>query len=171
MPPYTFFCAILGQQKEAFPIHLNETHTVGDLKIHINRALGSIDTKPLTLYKVNIDVSRDETAYGQAMEQIHRNAVTASEPLNNPLNMLSAKFDQSILAGGSERIHILIKLPPGQSTDPIDPSVCDAVAETVLTCPVYPSLIVYHSVQSLRPITPYRPTLTSTSSVCLILGP
>jgi len=32
------------------------------------------------------------------------------------------------------------------------------------TYPVYPSLIVYHS-------PPYRPTSTSTSSVCFILGP
>jgi len=129
------------------------------------KTLGSFDNSALTLYKVDIDTPGDYTAYQQVIEQISRNAVTASkEPLINPLTELSAIFGQSIPAKG--RIHILIKLPPGQSIDPIDPGVCDAAAETVLTHPVYPSLIVYHSLQSL----PYRPISTSTSSVCFILG-
>jgi len=154
---YKLFCAILGEGTDSFPIDIDETQTVGDLKKCINGALGSIDTRTLTLYKVDIDVSGDDdAAYRQTIEQIHRNTVTASkEPLNNPHNKLSAKFGQSIPAEG--RIHILIKLPPGQSINPIDPSVYDAVAETVLTRPVYPSLIVYHSLQSLS----YRPTSMS----------
>jgi len=48
----------------------------------------------------------------------------------------------------------LVAPPAGES---MKTTVCGTVAETVLTRPVYPSLIVYHSLQSL----PYRPTSTS----------
>jgi len=149
---YTLFCVIIGERTDSFPIHIDETQTVGDLKREIKKKnaqlLSSIDARTLTLYKADIDIDVDDTAYKQVIQQISNYTVTAPmEPLINPSHKLSAKFGQSTPA--EQRIHILVEQPPGQSTDPIDPSVCDDVAETVLTRPVYPSLIVYHCLHSL----------------------
>jgi len=149
---YTLLCAIIGERTDPFPIHIEETRIVGDLKEDIKmkkkRVLAEIEADTLALYKTDIDIDATDTAYKQVIQQISNNTTTApKEPLLNPSHKLSAKFGKSIPADG--RIHILVERPPGQSTDPIDPSVCDAVDETVLTRPVYPSLIVYHCLHSL----------------------
>jgi len=129
---YKLFCAIFGQQTDAFHVNIDKAQTVSDLKGEIKKeiqqTLGSIDHGALTLYKVDIDVS-DNAAYHKAIEQIHHNTVTASkELLSNPVHELSAIFGQSIPAGG--RIHILVQLPLGQSIDLVNPRVW-CVAETI----------------------------------------
>ena len=108
---YNLSCAILGQKTDAFTVKIDDAQTVGKLKEEMKKVmpktLGSFDNSALTLYKVDIDTPGDYTAYQQVIEQISRNAVTASkEPLINPLTELSAIFGQSIPAKG--RIHILI---------------------------------------------------------------
>jgi len=150
---YKLFCAILGERTDSFPINIDESQTVGDLKGQIKKEnaqlLISIDARTLILYKVDIDIAVNNAAYQQVIEQISDKMVTTPmEPLINPSQTLSDIFGQSTPAG--RRINILVERPPGQSTDPIDPSVCDTVAETVLTRPVIPPITPSnHSLQSL----------------------
>jgi len=133
-PPmmYMLFCAILGQQTDAFTVEIDDTWTVSELKEGIKKVmpqtLGSFDNNALTLYKVDIDISDDDNeAYLRAIDQIHRNMVTTKELLGNPTHKLSAKFGQSIPEG---RIHILVQSPLGQSIDLVNPRVW-CVAETI----------------------------------------
>jgi len=83
---YTLFCAILGQET-AFLVNIDETQTVDELKKHIKAeepALASFATDTLTLYKVDIDISNDDT-YEQVMRDISQNKVNAPrEELTNP---------------------------------------------------------------------------------------
>lgn len=133
---YTLWCAIIGPGAKAFPVEIDEARTVGQLKEEIvkkaRQPLKGIEAYDLELLKVNIDIS-DDHLYKPATDQISRGAVTSTELLFNPSYQLSAKFGKSDPA--KQHIHILVQLPPGQSTDLIDPSVCGAVAETILTRP------------------------------------
>jgi len=127
---HTLFNTIFGQ-KPAFPVNINDTQTVGKLKRHIKtenvHALNSTDTDTLMHEQVMQDISQKEVN-------------TLKEELTNPSRKSSAKFGQSSTLA-EESFHIPVQPPLGQSIDPIDPSVCDAVIETVLTCPVY--LFIY----------------------------
>jgi len=141
-PPmkYTLYCAILGPGQDdadadadAFPVGIDGAQTVGQLKVEIKtqaaKSLGEIDAHTLKLYKVNINISGN--AYEGVMGQISRNELNdhSKQKLVNPSDKLSTIFS-STPADGS--IHILVERRLGQS---IDPSVCGAVAETVLTRP------------------------------------
>jgi len=103
---------------------------------------------------------------------LHRVTISASlrkEPRRNELNQLSKNLPEDTELEAYEPLSadiynsppegkkyiILVRTPEGESI------YCDAAAETVLTRPIYPPLIVYHSLQSL----PFR--LTSTSAVDL----
>ena len=151
---YTLYCAILGlgqdnpdadADADAFPVEIDGAQTVGQLKVEIKtwaaRLLEEIDAYTLKLYKVNINISGN--AYAGVMGQISRNELNdhPKQRLSNPSDKLSTIFSSTPADGC---IHILVERRLGQS---IDPSVCGAVAETR---PVCPSLIVHHSLQSLR---------------------
>ena len=53
----TVMCAILGSEKEVFPINMDQTRTVGELKSNIKQAkhetLASFEASDLKLYNVN----------------------------------------------------------------------------------------------------------------------
>ena len=149
--PYTLYCAIIGRNdNDIFPIHINETQTVGELKHEIKKKAETTGSAHnLKLYKVDINISDDDdddddetfnvsTNYKQVMEKISQNTTYTQEiqdlstkpkqVLTNPLRKLSAIFRKSPPCV-DETIHILVELPPGESIDSIDPRVW-CVAET-----------------------------------------
>src|SRR5258706_4934014 len=168
---YTIFCLLKGETVP-FPVEIDETKSVGVLKDHIKEEMSAVDVeaRKLELYHVNIkfDESHEERHIAQANEVLQG---STRQPLRLWLTL--SKIAEGFPEG---ELHILIQLPPGES---IHSRACGTAAEMYppnLQCPpsliihyhyrpVYPSLIVYHSLQSL----PYRPTSTSTPSVCFVV--
>ena len=124
--PYPLFCAIIGD-KEAFPIIVLETESVGELKVRIKaekaQTLAPVAASALTLYKVDIPVAE---AYPEVMRAISQSATCAQvlraiQPQNtvedtlkltNPFHELSTIYPST---PARYTIHILVQLPPGES--------------------------------------------------------
>jgi hypothetical protein len=139
---YTIFCALIGD-KHVSQVKVNSDQSVLDLKEDIKtkkaQALCSYDPDTLTLYQVYIDISTDE-AFEQAMQQTPQSTTCAevvqallpntADPMQkelvNPSSELSQYFGNSDFS--KQAIHILAKLPPGESIYPR----CGAVADMIL---------------------------------------
>lgn len=126
--PYTLYCAIIGHNT-TFPVHTDETQTVGELKKSIKEekkhTLASYEADQFTLYKANIYISGEE-AYTQVMQDIHQGLIKVGEEMV-PMFTLSRYFKEPDVR--EETTHILVRLPPSESIDSIDPRVL-CVAET-----------------------------------------
>ena len=126
----TFLSAIIGTDI-AFEVTLSNIQSVHDLKEQIiaenEQALGSFDATSLTLFKVKIDVSQGN--FKNMMKDISRGSVFFHrQELDLPSVKLCDIFQETDLPRLS--IHILIKLPAGES---INSGVCSA--ETMLSPP------------------------------------
>jgi len=155
---YKLSCFLIGGDT-IFKVKMDSTDEVSDLKYEIKekkQALKEIDADHLTLHLVTIDASFGQGALINELKTLFEN-LSECRPLHDDTEALSNIFGE-IPAG--KRYIILVRTPEGESV------YCNAVAETVLTRPFIPCR------SSLTPSnTPYRPTSTSTSSVCFILGP
>ena len=118
------FCAVIGGETLS-RVKIKKTQTVGDLKNKI-KSTEELDSAAhsLTLYQVDLDISSDD-AYLHAMQTISRSTTCAQvlqdlpntadakqEELINPSHELSTIFSS---APAGHRIHIIVKLPPGES--------------------------------------------------------
>ena len=136
--PHTFYCAIIGRKdNDIFPITIDESKTVGELKHEIKQAAGTTGlAHTLKLCKVNINISTNE-ALERVMGKVSQNTTYTQElqalstkpthMLTNPSFKLSKHFKKRDVT--IETIHILVELPPGESIDSIDLRVW-CVAET-----------------------------------------
>ena len=134
----SFYCAIIGRNdNDIFPVAINEARTVGELKDEIKKkAETTSPAHTLTLYQVNIDISRDG-ACEHVMEKLSQNTTYTQEiqdlstkpkrVLTNPAFKLSKYFKEPDVP--KETIDILVELPPGESIDSINLRVW-CVAET-----------------------------------------
>src|SRR5258706_277023 len=163
MAVYTVTCAILGHRK-AFSVEIDRDKPVSTLKNKISaqefQALASFQALDLKLYKINIPVT---PTYDAAIEPIYQRTVNFNE--DDELKDPTAELEDVFPDGAPRKtIHILVKVPEGESFSS-RPGRDVALTTPCNDRPVYPSLIVYHSLQSL----PYRPTSTSTPSVCFVV--
>ena len=125
---YELFYAIIGD-KNLFSADIDETWTVNTLKKCIKKEeahkLASYDVDTLTLYKVNIDISKTDI-HDKVMQQIHQSSIEVGEKMI-PAFKLSRYFKEQDVP--EKTIHILVELPSGESINSIDPRVW-CVAET-----------------------------------------
>jgi len=171
MAEFTVMCAILGH-KTVFSVKIKSDKPVSELKNEIRamafETLASFQVSVLKLYKVNIPVP-DPSAEDTLIDSIYERTIEFNE--GDELRHLTPELQDVFGESGPVRknIHILVKVPEGESfSSRPSRDVADCViADTSLHCndsliihycPVYPSLIVYRSLQSL----PSRPTSTST---------
>ena len=130
---YTLVCIIIGEST-AFPVKIDETQTVGELKKFIKKEtepdLDGVAAHRLTLYKVNIDMS-DKAKFTKEVQDISQDLSKTEKELFNPSEELSHVFKSPDPLKGN--IHILIQLP-GES---IDPKVGGAVAEVNVVHTLY----------------------------------
>ena len=143
MVVYTVKCAILSQNEPAFPIQMDETKTVGDLKAEIKRyqLLHDVVASHLELYKVHISIP-DREAYKQVMKAIHSGSVSLGEELDYPDRELS-EFESGF---PPKVIHILVKVPQPTSesfSSKPGPDVVGIVLIIAMLTPLTP-LIVHH---------------------------
>ena len=127
--PYELFCAIIGH-KGLITLNVDGTWTVGKLQEHIKEKkphlLASYEADTLVLYKVDIDVSNKEISPG-VIEQIRQGSIKGhGEELISALS-LSDYWGEGLPK--PKAINILVELPPGESSDSIDPRVC-CITET-----------------------------------------
>src|SRR5258706_7761908 len=172
---YTVTCAILGH-RTAFSVKIDSNEQVSELKEQIRakafQTLRSFQAFDLKLYKINTPMPDDLPTYETLIDSIYLRTIGLNEgnELRHPFLKLST-FQDGFQDGFPDgNLHILVEVPAGESfssrpgrdvalTTPCNDSLI------IHYRPVYPSLIVYHSLQSL----PYRPTSTSTPSVCFVV--
>ena len=116
--PYDLFYAITGVQ-DVYAVEIFDgTWTVNTLKEHMKvgnpQMLASYHANTLTLYKVNIDISKTDII-DEVTKQTHRRS-TADGTLMIPALKLSRYFQEPDVP--PEMIHILVELPPGESFNP-----------------------------------------------------
>ena len=175
---YSLTCFLIGSDG-TFQVKIDRTELVGNLKDAIKEkkpvALKDVDADQLTLYKGNIKNSI-ATNKPKRMKELERLSQNLSECtfLNDEEVELSEIFGNN--EGQQQRLkpYVLVELPQGEPRKPVARSspiqfytLADNNSLHLLPCndsliihyhrPTYLSLIVYHS-----PITPYRPTSTST---------
>lgn len=123
---YTFHCAIIGYGT-TFPVNIDGTQSVGELKKRIKEAkkhaLASIDPDRLMLHKANINISKSDIRK-KVMQQIQQNWIKVDGEEMVSAFEVSDYWEKSKLP--KRTIHILVKLPLGES---IDSRACSAVAE------------------------------------------
>ena len=161
-------CAILGI-KGIFSVKINKDEPVSELKNKIKPA-DPIGASALKLYKINIRVPIG-TAFNTLIDSIHRRTIDFNErdELEDPfceLSTIPGEFPQ-------RHLHILVEVPAGESFSSrpgrdVAEIMLSLTTPWIIPCDdsliihyhaVYPSMIVYHPLQSL------------TSSICFVLGP
>ena len=112
---YEIFCIIPGHNP-AFSVYIKKILTVDCLKKKIKKetthAFATIDANQLTLYQINVDVS-DEEKY---IEEVK----TLAQKLNTLKKLNTAKRLEDVFSPSGPRenkIHILVKLPEGETID------------------------------------------------------
>ena len=160
MGKYTVIYGILGHQEIA-SVEIDSDKPVSELKNKLKDAklaLALLDANKLTLFKVDISVPNNKREYSELIKSIIERTITLNreQELWNPVEKLS-----TIQSGFPEgKIHILVELPAGESfSSRLSRDVAEIASPIIHYRLIYLSLIVYHS-----PITPYRPTSTSTST-------
>jgi hypothetical protein len=127
--PYKLFCFIPGDKCE-FPVDIDETQTVGDLKKKIKEEkalkLNAFDAAELTLYKVNVDISSQDTR--RTILKAISNNTYGFDPQKEELAP-SWKISEYFEKDSDKTIDVLVELPPGE---PIHSRACGDVAETML---------------------------------------
>jgi hypothetical protein len=122
--PYRLFCAIYGENT-TFAVNIDETQTVDELKKRIKAEkdpeLASYAADSFTLYKVNINISKEEI-YAEVMEKIKQSSITDDRKKMVPAYELSDYWEES--NPPKKTIHILVQLPRGESIG----LICGAVA-------------------------------------------
>ena len=106
---YTVMCAVLGQNRHAFEVKVDNDEQVSRLTSEINGALGRSSAARLRLYYVNILVSEYQTLIKSVSERtIHFKK--ESELVNPFLGLLA------IEAGfPNGHLHVLVELLEGES--------------------------------------------------------
>ena len=111
---YTLLCAILGKETP-FAIQADGNELVYELKRRIcaeeHQTLASFQASNLILYKVNIEVSSQET-FSMAMEAISQGSIDVHDRLNYSFSPVSGYFDLPNLP--ARTIHILVERPTGE---------------------------------------------------------
>jgi Crinkler effector protein N-terminal domain len=118
----TLWCIVIGETTQ-FPVTINETQYVGELKEAIKKkkehTLGAFDADALNLYKVNIKVpddDDDDEKLIKAVEDAWADRKEATRPAKlKPARMLSMYSWESDHT--KETIHIIIQPPGGESID------------------------------------------------------
>jgi len=155
---YRIFCFIPGEQDD-FPVKIEKSGLVDELKEKIKekrqQKLAGVDAATLKLYQVTVNGSPDRKRFIDQLNQLSQN-------LNENMVVLRGCEQLSEYFGKSptppKTYYTIVQIPEGEPAgESIKTTVCGALAETVLTRPIYSPLIAYHSLQSL----PYRPTSTS----------
>ena len=123
---YNIFCMVEGDES-LFAVYIKETLTVGNLKDEIFKkipfTLKEVETRHLKLYKTEIKLSEDEAHIEEVNKQFK--LLSDVDKGLKTWNELSEVFKP--LGPLKDNIHILVRLPPGES---IDPKVGGAIAET-----------------------------------------
>ena len=120
---YKIFCIVEGDEN-AFSVDIEETVTVADLKeetVKKNSELAKVyPLHKLKLYKINVNASTRQ----KLIEEVESLKLDASKELveRHKLSALCAPSGPS-----DETVHILVRIPPGESKDP---KVGSAFAET-----------------------------------------
>ena len=102
---------------ETFPVDIDKTQTVGDLKTKIKEAmapdLDTIMAFKLKLYRINVDISDDKN-HDRIIDQISRGDFDF-KPKDELLSwrLISQFFEKN--SGGT--IEVLVELPPGEPID------------------------------------------------------
>jgi hypothetical protein len=116
---YTIFCLLEGQGRDAFPVDIDKTRTVGHLKNAIKSEkpvdLAAVDPDHLKLYYVNLEFDKpDEGGHITRAKQIFKDLST-NKPLKVYLKL--SEIDGGLIDGGflEKRLHVLVQLPPGES--------------------------------------------------------
>ena len=156
---YSLSCFLIGGDT-IFKVKGDPAEEVADLKHAIKvekpMALKDVDADHLTLYMAEIDTLLHPTTV-MRINELKRKSLNVLEckklEIEEPLSTYFGENSQS------KRKYTIVKIPEGE----LIKTTVWYRAETVLTSPIY----VYHFPQSLL----YRPTSTSTSSICFILGP
>jgi len=120
---YTIWCILIGEDSQ-FPVKLDETKTVYDLKEEIktknNPRLNNFAATELTLYKIDVDATED------GIKEARRLSLNLNELEKlNPSAELQGVFRNTAPPGG--KIHILVQVPEGES---IGSAVYGDVAKT-----------------------------------------
>src|SRR5258706_11614449 len=178
---YTIFCLLDGEMVP-FPVRLDESQFRGDLKKSIREEMSDVhvEARKLELHRMDVGASDLQKAI-KDVETLAPRLIPADRL--NPTLDLKDVFPEGV---PRKKIHILVRVPEGESFSSrpardVAEIVLSLTTPCIVTCPhrvptpsliihyhyrpVYPSLIVYHSLQSL----PYRPTSTSTPSVCFVV--
>jgi Crinkler effector protein N-terminal domain len=114
----TLFC-IVSDGTTPFPVAIDETQSVGELKKAIKKetkpGLDAFAPHELTLYKINVDISNDDT-WDKTIHDISRGDYKFSEK-----KKLNPTFKVSEYPGGTgfpeKTIHILVDFPSGEPID------------------------------------------------------
>jgi Crinkler effector protein N-terminal domain len=113
--PYKLLCIVIGE-KAPFSIKIDDTELVDDLKDAIKKkkehTLGAFDADALNLYKINVNISNDDT-YDKMIHDISR-----SDYKKWKLNPSFKVSEYSGETGFPEKtIHILVDFPSGEPID------------------------------------------------------
>ena len=137
MASYRLFCASLDQNTgllDTFSVKVQKTEYVEDLqnaiKDRVPDQFATVAARKLELYKVNLD-EFDEKSIKGAFEAIVKGG--SAHPRLYASLQLATYFENAPVVG---KVHILIKVAPGESRDP---RLCGRdVAEIVLSSPQSP---------------------------------
>ena len=116
---YTLTCMILGE-KTLFPVKINETQLVDELKDKIKEKNGNrfkgLNARDLTLYKLN--VAKSDKDYRKIREAIAQGLFELKETGDlEPTDVISGCFIDPDRPK-DQAIHIVVVEPKGKSIDP-----------------------------------------------------
>jgi Crinkler effector protein N-terminal domain len=116
--PYTLLCIVIGGTTP-FAVKIDETQLVDELKKAIKKeaehTCRAFDAYELTLYKINIDISNDNTC-DKIIHDISRGDYKFSE--KRKLNPTFKVSEYSGETGFPEKtIHIFVEFPSGEPID------------------------------------------------------
>jgi len=133
-------CFIPGEQ-DAFSVKIEKSGLVDDLKDKIkkkrSRTFANVEAATLNLYRVIIDESLDNKK--KFIDQLNQYSQNLDESVVALWGgrQLSSYFSESPAPPG--KYYIIVQIPKGEPTgESIKTTVCGALAETVLTHPIYP---------------------------------
>ena len=143
---HTLSCIVIGETT-AFPVDIDETQTVGELKDAIKEkkqvALKAIDANKLTLYRAIVnesDYKQKQTRINE-LKRLSQNLNECTK-LDNKEQQFSGFFGESPSQG--KKCYTLVQIPIGQS---IDSRACDMLRLTPTSsahCPLDNSMSSTH---------------------------
>ena len=112
---HTRYCASLPGYATTFPVDINETELVGDLKKKIKAettfALANVDAFTLTLYQAALDISYDKKQRINELERLSRNLneCTKLDDVERQLLEVFGEIPQG------KKYYTLVQAPEGKS--------------------------------------------------------